>query len=70
MDHGLQMSLKSYELSMEDKMAAAVLGALRIMGEAARLSVFIKGAVSSIIPSTPKCSSRHFIFHRKGVCFE
>ena len=23
-----------------------------------------------IIPSAPKCSSRHFIFHRKCVCFE
>ena len=27
-------------------------------------------AVSPIIPSAPKCSSRHFIFHRKCVCFE
>ena len=25
---------------------------------------------SPIIPSAPKCSSRHFIFHRKYVCFE
>ena len=32
--------------------------------------VFLKGAVSSIIPSAPKRSSRHFIFHRKYVCFE
>ena len=30
----------------------------------------IKGAVSPIIPSAPKCSSCHFIFHRKYVCFE
>ena len=27
-------------------------------------------SVSPIIPSAPKCSSRHFIFHRKCVCFE
>ena len=29
-----------------------------------------KWAVSTIIPSAPKCSSRHFIFHRKYVRFE
>ena len=29
-----------------------------------------KGAVSPIVPSVPKCSSRHFSFHRKYVCFE
>ena len=33
MEHGLQISLKRYALSMEDKMAAwSFLGALRIMG--------------------------------------
>ena len=31
---------------------------------------FFKRAVSPIIPSTPKCSSRHFTFHRKYICFE
>ena len=30
----------------------------------------VKGAVTPIIPSAPKCSSRHFIFHQKCVCFE
>ena len=30
----------------------------------------LKGAVSPIISSAPKCSSRHFIFNRKCVCFE
>ena len=34
MEHGLQTSLERYELSMQDKMVAAVLGALRIMGDA------------------------------------
>ena len=29
-----------------------------------------KGTVSPIIPSAPKCSSRHFVFHRKCLCFE
>ena len=29
-----------------------------------------KEAVSNIIPSAPKCSSRHFVFHRKYVCFK
>ena len=33
MEHGLLLSLKRYALSMEDKMAAGTLGALRIMGE-------------------------------------
>ena len=32
--------------------------------------ILVKGAVSPIVPSAPKCSSRHFIFHRKYVCFE
>ena len=32
--------------------------------------VLFQGAVSPIIPSAPKCSSRHFNFHRKCVCFE
>ena len=36
----------------------------------AKWSWHIKGAVSPIIPSVPKCSSRHFIFHRKYECFE
>ena len=30
----------------------------------------LEGAVSSIIPSAPKCSSRYFIFYRKCVSFE
>ena len=30
----------------------------------------IKGVVSPIVPSVPKCSSRHFTFYRKYVCFE
>ena len=29
----------------------------------------VKGAVSPILPSAPKCPSRHFIFRRKHVCF-
>ena len=32
--------------------------------------LFYFWAVSPIIPSTPKCSSRHFIFHGKCECFE
>ena len=38
MEHGLQISLKRYALSMEDKMAAGALAALRIMGETAPLT--------------------------------
>ena len=30
----------------------------------------IKGAVSPIVPSALICSSRHFTFHKKYVCFE
>ena len=30
----------------------------------------VREATSPIIPSAPKCFSRHFIFHRKCVCFE
>ena len=43
-----------------------------ILGNVARtrLSFILKGAVSPIIPSAPKCCSCHFIFHRKCVCFE
>ena len=33
LEHGFQISLKRYALSMKDKMAAGVLGALRIMGD-------------------------------------
>ena len=40
MERGLQVSLKRYALSMEDKMAAGVLGAQRIMD--------IKRSVSAI----------------------
>ena len=35
MEHGLQIPLKRYALSMEDKMALELLGALRTMGETA-----------------------------------
>ena len=34
------------------------------------LFLLILKAASPIIPSAPKCSSRHFISHRKCVCFE
>ena len=33
LEHGFRISLKRYALSMKDKMAAGVLGALRIMGD-------------------------------------
>ena len=35
LEHGLQISLKRYALSIEDKMAAGALGTLGIMGETA-----------------------------------
>ena len=35
-----------------------------------RERVILKGAISSIILSAPKCFRRHFIFHRKCVSFE
>ena len=38
MKHGLQISLKRYALSMEDKLAARVFGRLPIMSETASLS--------------------------------
>ena len=31
--------------------------------------LFANVTVSPIVPSAPKCSSRHFTFHRKYVCF-
>ena len=33
------------------------------------LEITLKGP-SLIVPSAPKCFSRHFTFHRKYVCFE
>ena len=32
--------------------------------------LYLKEAVTPIVPSVSKCSSRHFIFHRKHVCSE
>ena len=40
-------------------------GTLLLLG-----SKLVKGDVSTIIPTTPKSSSRRFIFHQKSVCFE
>ena len=28
---------------------------------------FLEGAISPIVPSAPKCSSHHYIFHRKYI---
>ena len=39
------------------------------VGKSDHVEVF-KGVVSPIIPSAPKCFSRHFIFHRKYVFLE
>ena len=41
MEQGLQISLRRHVISMEAKMAAGVLGTLRIMGETASLKSLV-----------------------------
>ena len=63
-------------LSKEQWSMSLVLWGISVCGKPRNLIdkrktvVVFEGAVSPIIPSAPKYSSRHFIFHWKYVCFE